>query len=286
MKYFTFRIISKFLILFFLGLSFCFAQNKSKNSIPVKGYKLVWHDEFKGSVIDTLMWAFRTDVKHRSAQLRENVSQKAGILKLNLHELTQPLKGKMASGAGIVSKKQFKYGYYEVKSRLGDKIDDDKDGQVDEGWHHSFWAMAAAIDSKGEVSTTYPDSRRTEIDCYENASTHDHLAESTLNKFTQHVIIWKADGKEFGRVPKTPNDITAIPLFDAGIWHTYGFEWNEKTVTFYVDGKITHIAEYPASQFEHDNINIWITAIAANWTGKDQENSSAEYDYVRFYSKQ
>lgn len=285
MNHFTFKSISTFLIMLFLGLSCCSAQKKPKKLSSLEGYNLTWFDEFKGSVIDTSIWAFRTDIKHRSVQLRENVSLKKGILKLNLNELKQPLKGKMATGAGIVSKKQFKYGYYEVRSRLGDKIDNDKDGQIDEGWHHSFWAMAASIDAMGEVNTTYPESRRTEIDCYENASTHEHLAESSLNKFTQHVIIWKADGKEYGRLPKTPDDITAIPLFDAGVWHIYGFEWNENTVSFYVDGKITHIAEYPASHFEHDNINIWITAIAANWTGKDQENSSAEYDYVRFYSK-
>lgn len=56
-------------------------------------------------------------------------------------------------------------------------------------------------------------------------------------------------------------------------------------INFYVDCKITHVAEYLATQFEHDNRNIWITAMAGNWIGKDQENSSAEYDYVRFYLK-
>lgn len=284
MKHFNYKHTFILLGIFLIGLCSC-SVKKSKKSIPVSGYSLSWHDEFDGKTVDTTKWAFRTDVKHRSVQLRENVSLKDGILKLNLRELTQPIEGKMASGAGIISKKKFKYGYYEVRSRLGNKIDDDNDGKTDEGWHHSFWAMAASINAQGEVNTTYPESRRTEIDCYENASTHDHLAESSLSKFTQHVIIWQADGKEYGRVQKTPADITAIPGFDAGIWHTYGFEWNERTVTFYVDGKITHVAEYPVTQFEHDKINIWITAMAANWTGKDQENSTAEYDYVRYYSK-
>jgi beta-glucanase (GH16 family) len=260
-------------------------SKENKKNIPVSGYKLVWHDEFEGKQIDTSKWAFRTDVKHRSVQLRENVSINGGVLKLNLHQLTTPLRGKFATGAGIISKIQFKYGYYEVRSRLGDGIDDDKDGKIDEGWHHSFWAMAASIDAKGEVNTTYPPSRRTEIDCYENASTHNHEAENSIHKFTQHIIIWKPDGKEFGRVPKTPMDIIAIPGFNANNWHTYGFEWTEKAVTFYVDGKITHVAHYPATEFEHDFLNIWITAMAAEWTGTDQENSSAEYDYVRFYSK-
>lgn len=263
----------------------CTLPKNLDKTVPISGYKLAWYDEFDGSQVDTVNWAFRTDVKHRSVQLKENVSVKAGILKLNLRQLTTALQGKFATGAGIISKKQFKYGYYEVKSRLGDAIDDDKDGKTDEGWHHAFWAMAASIDAKGEVNTTYPPSRRTEIDCYENASTHKHAAENSIHKFTQHIIIWKADGKEYGRVPKTPADIIAMPNFNAHEWHTYGFEWTEKAVTFYVDGKITHIADYPVTQFEHDNLNIWITAMAADWTGTDQENSSAEYDYVRFYSK-
>jgi beta-glucanase (GH16 family) len=285
MSHSIFKSISVFWVLAFVALNACSTLKNLEKTAPIAGYKLAWNDEFEGSQIDTAKWAFRTDVKHRSVQLRENVSVNAGILKLNLRQLSTALQGKLASGAGIISKKTFKYGYYEVKSRLGDKIDDDKDGKIDEGWHHAFWAMAASIDAKGEVNTTYPPSRRTEIDCYENASTHDHAAENSIHKFTQHVIIWKPDGKEFGRVPKTPADIIAIPDFNANEWHTYGFEWTDKAVTFYVDGKITHVAEYPATQFEHDNLNIWITAMAANWTGKDQENSSAEYDYVRFYTK-
>jgi beta-glucanase (GH16 family) len=281
----TFKSLLILLLGGFVVLYACMSPKNLDKTAPVLGYALVWHDEFDGTQIDTATWAFRTDVKHRSVQLRENVGQKAGILKLNLHQLTTALQGKMATGAGIISKKTFKYGYYEVKSRLGDAKDDDKDGKTDEGWHHAFWAMAASIDAKGEVNTTYPPSRRTEIDCYENASTHKHEAENSIHKFTQHIIIWKADGKEYGRVPKTPADIIAIPNFNAHEWHTYGFEWTEKAVTFYVDGKITHVADYPATQFEHDSLNIWITAMAADWTGKDQENSSAEYDYVRFYAK-
>lgn len=273
------------LALAFISLCAFNSTKQIEKSIPIKGYKLVWYDEFDDTVVDTSKWAFRTDVKHRSVQLIENVSLNKGILKLNLYQLNNALKGKFATGAGIISKKKFKYGYYEVKARLGDKIDDDKDGKVDEGWHHAFWAMAASIDAKGEVNTTYPPSRRTEIDCFENASTHKHEAENSINKFTQHIIIWKPDGKEFGRVPETPKDIVALSGFNANNWHIYGFEWTENEVTFYVDGKVTHVAPYPALKFEHDDLNIWITAMAAEWTGTDQENSSAEYDYVRYYSK-
>ena len=251
---------------------------------PADTFELVFADEFDGDSLDLEKWAFRTDVKHRSAQLKENVRINGGRLKLRLREHQRPVEGKRASGAGIVTRERFRYGYYEVRARLGDGRDDDRDGRVDEGWHHAFWAMAARVEGD-TVGTTYPEERRTEIDCYENASDHKHAAESGLNRFTQHVIVWKENGKEWGRLPKPPGDITAIEGFDAGEWHTYGFEWDPARVTFYVDGAVTQVAEYPAETFEHDWINVWLTAISANWNVAGAEDSRAEYDYFRFYKR-
>ncbi len=278
------RMKKTLILALFVGFISCTKEQKKDSPLP--GYKLEWADEFDGDQLDTTKWAYRTDNKHRSIQLKENIVIKNGSLLLNLNVLNEPIEGQMASGAGIVSKKRFKYGYYEVRSKLGDGIDDDKDGKTDEGWHHSFWAMAASIDSAGEVNTTYPGIRRTEIDCYENPSIHVHEPEQTgLSNFSQHVIVWNEEGKEWGRLPKPPADVTRMENFDAGQWHVYGFEWTEKVINFYVDGKITKVAEYPVGKFVHDDLNVWLTAIAANWTGKDQEKSKAEYDYFRFYSK-
>ncbi|MET2985607.1 glycoside hydrolase family 16 protein [Aureibaculum conchae] len=279
------------LIFLFIIISGCKSKNNNTvattdvTSIMAKdGYELVWSDEFNKD-LDTSKWAYRTDNKHRSIQLKENIQVKDGVLTLNLNVFDEPIQGKKASGAGIVSKKQFRYGYYEVRSRLGDGIDDDNDGKTDEGWHHSFWAMAAVIEN-GEVGTTYPGIRRTEIDCYENPT--EHLGEpeqNGLNNFTQHVIVWDETGKEWGRLPTPPTDVTSLQNFDASKWHTYAFEWDEKEIKFYVDDKLQKVAHYPANKFVHDKINIWLTAIAANWNDDDQEKSMAQYDYFRFYEK-
>ncbi len=241
-----------------------------------EGYELAWADEFDGDKLDTDRWYYRADNKHRSVQLPENVSVKDGSLVLSLNRHDQPIAGKRNSGAGIVTRERFRYGYYEVRAKLGDGVDHDNDGKVDEGWHHAFWAMAAVGNDKGHVSTTYPDIRRTEIDCYENA-------DPDYNQFTQHIIIWKPDGKEFGRRPKPPADHTKIEGFDASQWHTYAFKWDEQAVTFYVDGEVTQVGEYPADQFTHDMVNVWLTAIAAKWCDKQPEQSVAYYDYFRFY---
>lgn len=246
---------------------------------PPAGYELVWSDEFNGVTLDRAKWFYRTDAKHRSVQRPQNVAVQDGALVLNLTVLDQPVQGKKAAGAGIVSRERFRYGYYEVRAQLGDGSDDDDDGRVDQGWHHAFWAMAAVGDEHGHVDTTYPGIRRTEIDCYENGS-------ENLKRFTQHVIVWKPDGKEWGRLPKPPADVVDMGArFKPEDWHTYAFEWTPDEVRFFVDGELKAVAEYPADKFEHDLVNLWLTAISANWNAKNQEPSVARYDYVRIYTR-
>ena len=247
-------------------------------STPPPGYQLVWSDEFDGDQLDTDAWAYRTDNKHRSLQRKENVTVKDGRLVLSLKVLDPPSRGKHASGAGIITKRRYRYGYFEVRARLGIP------GQDERGWHHSFWAMAAKVLPDGSVGTTYPGFRRTEIDCYENPTEHRHEPElNGLENFTQHIIVWKPDGKEAGRLPKPPTDVARMEDFDASEWHTYAYQWTPAQVRFYVDGKLNKIAEYPADKYEHDEVNLWLTAISALWNRGNQIPSRAEYDYLRCY---
>ena len=239
-------------------------------------YNLVWSDEFDSDDVAADVWYWRTDIKHRSVQLRDRVAIKEGSLVLTLGPLDEPIDRKRVAGGGIVSRRRFHYGYAEVRAKLGDGRDDDDDGQVDEGWHHAFWAMAAIGDELGNVDTTYPSERRTEIDCYEYATERPHL--------TQHVIIWEPYGKEAGRRPKRPTDRFTLPEgFKPYEWHTYGYEWSAEQCRFYIDGQLTKVGNYPADEYEHDELNLWLTAISANWNVKGAEKSVAEYDYVRFF---
>ena len=242
------------------------------------GYELVFSDEFEQEKLNRADWAYRVDNKHRSLQREENVSLRDGVLHLDLKVLQEPLEGKLATGAGIVSKKQFKYGYFEVRARLGIP------NQKERGWHHSFWAQAATINDKGYVATTYPEHRRTEIDCYENPTEHRHEPKQNgLANFSQHVIVWLPNGKEGGRLPKPPGDLTRMKNFTASDWHTYAFHWTPQEVEFLVDGHVTRTAQYPHTEYDHNHVNLWLTAISANWNYGKQISSRAEYDYVHVY---
>ncbi len=247
---------------------------------PPAGYQLFWADEFDGPTLNESDWWYRADEKQQSIQLPSNVEIDNGELVLNLTPLATPINGFDAAGAGVISQQRFHYGYYETRSKLGDGIDHDGDGDIDEGWHHAFWAMAAEADENGHVLTTFPSFRRTEIDGYENGSSGD------IGRMRQHVLVWNDAGNITQKIPSGSSDITQNPAGTEYDWHTYGFEWTPDRVNFYVDDVLTKVAEYPVEQFEHDQINLWLTAISTNAeanNGVGQELSEARYDYFRFY---
>ncbi len=239
------------------------------------GYQLSWADEFNGTSLDESSWWYRADEKQQSIQLPSNVEVADGSLILNLTPLDTPINGFDAAGAGVISSQRFRYGYYEVRSKLGDGINDDNDDQTDEGWWHAFWAQLADTDGNGNVGTTFPPSRRTEIDIYENGS-------NNLSRFTQHVLPWNENGQIITKLPS--NDLSTIPVETINDWHTYGMEWTPNEVRFFVDDVFQHAAIYDPNVYEHTDVNVWLTAISTNGQSSDQERSEARYDYFRFYT--
>lgn len=244
-------------------------------SNPPLGYELSWADEFDGLSLNESDWWYRADIKHQSVQLPQNVSVDNGSLLLNLTTLEEPLFDRTAAGAGVITQRRFHYGYYEVRAKLGDGMDDDGDGSVDEGWWHAFWAMAIEPDDSGHVKTTFPTFNKVEIDAFENGS-------NNLTHFTQLAHAWHHEGDGHLIIPGERNSrLDANEIFD---WHTYGFEWTSEEVRFFLDGDYTHKAVYPASEYEHDEINVWLTSISANSQDPDQEQSELRFDYFRYYS--
>ncbi len=262
-------------------MAVCLLAGKANAAVP-DGFGLVWSDEFDGTSLNEDDWYYRTDVKQNSAQLRENVSVSGGHLVLDLRTHAIPVNGKNASGAGIVSRQRFRYGYYETRARFGDGVNQDGDQYEEEGWHHAFWAMMAEGDAEGNVDTTFPASRRTEIDGYENGS-------GNLNRLKQHVIPWTASGNFPGYLPGGGELDTAYLADGTEFgWHTYGFNWTPDHVDFYVDGVFTHRANYSAIDYEHTDVNLWLTAISTDFEvnrGYGVEDSEARYDYFRFYAE-
>lgn len=231
---------------------------------PSSFYTLAWADEFNGTTVDTSKWNYRTDVKHLSAQRSQNVTVGGGVMTIHLKK--EPYAGMQYTGGGLVSKQAVRYGYYETRAKTS----------IGSGWHPAFWAMA------GDGSTTFPSYRRTEIDGFE-------LNSHARRNITYGVHRWSGpSGSDVygSHIGGGGGDVGFDP---SAAFHTYGFEWTETAVRFYIDGQLKFTGNYPASSGVHDYINVWLTAIAVAAGGPGVDDSAlpgqVQFDYFRFYMK-
>jgi beta-glucanase (GH16 family) len=231
----------------------------------LKKYSLAWSDEFEAPSLDETQWNYRTDSKHWSTQRPENVEVTGGTLKL--HVKKEPAGDKQYTGGGIISKKAFRYGYYEARMKVPPGA----------GWHTSFWMMLH--NGKGGTGT---DSACQELDVIENDSIHK-------NSYGVNVHKWRGEHVYYGKkTVKTP-DLSAE-------FHVFGCEFTPQTVKYFFNGELVQKVDVTKAlrkdgtslDFEHGDQHVWLTSIASHLGGTKAVDDTAlpafaEFDYVRFY---
>jgi beta-glucanase (GH16 family) len=269
----------KFLTLLTAGL--LVASLPAQAEAPA-GYKLTWSDDFTGTTLDTNKWHYRTGERILSLQQPQNVSVTNGRLVLALKKENA---GKLHyTAGGVISRKRFKYGYYEARFRCPRAA----------GWHTSFWTMkyfhtggqTNAVDFAQQVERGSGTVRAQEIDICEQDAVNPQ-------SYSAGVIDWSgASGKKstnFGRVRfRAPRE--NVPDFSAD-FHVWGCEFTPTEVNFFLDGKLTHQTE--AAKFPHEDQNVWLTCVAVLWGDLEKPKrvddaalpAKAEFDWVRVYTK-
>lgn len=229
--------------------------------------RLIWSDEFNGASLDTSLWDYRMDSKHWSKQKPENVEVSNGTLKLHLKK--EDADDKRYTGAGVISKATFRYGYYEARLKI----------PPGGGWHTSFWMMRH--NRKGD---TNPEAACQELDVIENDSIHQTSYEVNIHR-------WKDGHVPFGgKKVETPNLSADL--------HVFGCEFTPETVRYFFDGKLVRTFDITKAvdkegkewPFPHGDQNIWLTSIASHLGGTKSVDDSAlpamaEFDYVRFFAR-
>lgn len=219
---------------------------------PVSGYQLAWSDEFSGTAVDTSRWNFRTGVRFWSVQQPQNNSVSNGLYLLHVKKET--VGTNQYTAGGIISKSLHRYGYYETRMRV----------PPGGGWHTSFWMM---------FNGTPTNNTHIELDVLENDSvnlfkygvnTHRHLP-------TPHLT--------YG------NKNITTPSLNAD-FHVLGCEFTTNTIKYFFDGALVQTVD--ATQFAHNDLNIWLTSVAAPLGGTTNVDDTmlpnvAEYDYARFF---
>ena len=249
---------------------------------PLPGYHLVWSDEFNGAALDTNQWFYRTGKRLLSFQQPENVSVTNGLLRLKLQK--ENAGGAQYTAGGVISRRQFEYGYYEARFRCAAAA----------GWHTAFWAMDYTDPGTSKAGTDYAqlvEQGHVNNASHPKAQEIDICEQDSVNprSYSAGVIDWSGrNGKRsvgFGR--KYYRDTADF----AADFHVWGCEFTPATVKFYLDGKLTHQAE--ATKFPHGEQNIWLTCVAALWgdpkkpdkVEDDKLPAFADFDWVRFYEK-
>jgi beta-glucanase (GH16 family) len=226
------------------------------NAAPPAGYRLMWSDEFDGAKVNIDKWNYRTDSKHWSTQMPGNVSIEKGSLVLTLRKETAG--DKAYTGAGVISKRSFRFGYYESRFRI----------LAGKGWHSSFWMMGH--DGSGGTGT---DATELELDVIENDSID-------LTSYGVNVHKWRNEHKSYGH-----KNVKTTPLSE---YHVLGCEYAPQEVKYYLDGALVQTVD--VSTLPHGNLHLWLTSIASFLGKTDAVDETrlpgrVEYDYVRVYEK-
>lgn len=225
---------------------------------PGSAYTLRWSDEFVGTKLDTSVWDYRTDSKHWSTQLPVNVSVHDGYLWLALKK--EKAADKDYTGAGVISKQLFKFGYYEARFKV----------PPTKGWHTSFWMQKH--DGSGG---TNPQASVQELDVCENDSINlKGYGVNTHRWLPTHIGVG-------GKHVPTPDLSTDF--------HVWGCEFTPEKTVYYFDGQVVLTVDTPKLGTPSDQ-HIWLTSIASHLGKTDAVDDSrlpvyAVYDYVRFYEK-
>ena len=126
-------------------------------------------------------------------------------------------RGKQYTGGGIISRERFHYGYYEARAKMFGGA----------GWHESIWAMAVTAMAALRILQHAHRNRRTGIrfrQALERPHGPDHLAGTALTAKTA-VAPRVCAAAHWASTPQ--------PDF-----HTYGFEYTEQKVRYYLDGEL------------------------------------------------
>lgn len=211
--------ISAFLL---LGAS-AFTVTNSTYHGPVRRpahARLVWHDEFSGTKLDTHKWQYDTsrnkqgwyNGERQYYSAGQNLRVADGILTIEArHEKLDPRRFPDWGGQEYTSSRIFSrgrgwtYGYYEVRAKL----------PCAPGTWPAIWMLPVAM-------KTWPDDG--EIDIMEQVGAEPHLIYSSLHT------------KLFNHVLNTQRSAQKLVPSSCSAFHVYQLDWRPGSITIGVDG--------------------------------------------------
>jgi len=176
---------------------------------PGQTWKLVWHDEFDGTVLDESKWDIPPDAPRKGGWWMRKAVELDGKGHLVIKTLRE---GDRVIDGCVRTEKKFEhsFGYYVARIQLQQQV----------GHWSAFWIMGRGV---GRVGDDGRDG--TEIDIMEKP---------WLDNRVQHTLHW--DG--YGKAHKSEGKVVQVPGVMKG-FHTFGLWWRPDAYVFYIDGRET-----------------------------------------------
>ncbi len=215
------------------------------------GYEYVWGDEFEGSELDMTKWDFEERMTG-SGQVeiswdKDVVDVGDGRLKLHALNYFNPLregtKYKVPYSVVTKYKMNYVYGYAEIRARV----------PFYKGSWPSFWSqIIGAMGGRSSEGGVAYDPKRiekamygVEVDIFE---VFGNASKVVPNAHKAYISKWYDYDKIHGTKTGNHTVVTPVKIWDwaekdvdlntlSYQYHLYGFEWNEKEMSFYVDGE-------------------------------------------------
>jgi hypothetical protein len=253
-----------------VGLALLMLPLAAKAQAP-SNYSLKWNDNFAGTplssggvTLDTSKWWWRMGFSSNGSQQAVNVNlDGAGNLDL---ANTSKVVGSTTyySGGGVISHQTFRYGYYQVTAQTPVNTSE---------YHTAFWLSAAATPLVSWNPS--PSEVFTEIDGFEINST-------TPSSISAGWLTWSGTGStQTGSVRCNGN---YNPGFNtSSSRHTYGIEWTEAAITYYIDGTSFCTQAYTPTQGPASPANMWLTSIPYGATGTPTAGAQAVFAAPEYY---
>lgn len=237
-----------------------FATVQDRSDIPVKGYKLVWNDEFDGENLDLKKWNHRGLGKRDEAYITKDAVSLDGDGHLIIEASIQG----DSIHTGMISTENtyhLKYGYLECRAKL----------MPIRGTMAAFWLQSPKINNtSGEPATN-----GVELDIFEY---FPHLN----TQYVYHTLHYGG----YGSSHKIAGPVLGLLSGSTDEFHTFGLEWTKNSYTTYVDGKKTYSGDILISQIpEFIILSLGINSLAAGPLDMAKLPCKFVIDYVRVYKR-
>jgi hypothetical protein len=270
-----------------LPASACFALVLVTGSLPVSAqaygppssnslYSLRWNKTFTGpggvtqSGIDTRNWMWLMGVGTYSTQLATNVSQDSSA---NLDIADKQASGAVPyTGGGVISQSTFRFGYFQVNAWTPPSV---------QGWLTAFSLSGGASAVESWNRRVVPN-KFTEIDGFQ-------IDSSSPTQTAPRLVAWTGSSPTssfcnggYINIYNTQQPTPPGPPIDSSAgWHTYGIEWTEGNVTYYVDNYPLCSQTYSTTTNASSPVNMLLTSIAND--GSVAGSATAQFSNPQYY---